>query len=76
MTQKIDKTLFMVFLAESSERYDDMASFLESRIKTSFTDLTDEEKLLLSVAYKNQIIPLRNSINTVNTYEQQELANN
>lgn len=76
MTQKIDKTLFMVFLAENSERYDDMAYFLESRIKTSFTDLTDEEKLLLSVAYKNQIIPLRNAINTVNTYEQQELANN
>ena len=76
MTQKIDKTLFMVFLAESSERYDDMAAFLESRMETSFTDLTDEEKLLLSVAYKNQIIPLRNALSTVNTYEQQELANN
>ena len=43
-------------LAEQAERYDDMAAFMrsvtESNVATATAELTNEERNLLSVAYK------------------------
>ena len=41
-------------LAEQAERYDDMAASMKS-VTESGTELTNEERNLLSVAYKNVV---------------------
>lgn len=47
-------------LAEQAERYDDMAKFMKAVTETGI-ELTNEERNLLSVAYKNVVGARRSS---------------
>jgi len=56
-------------LAEQAERYDDMASSMKS-ITEEFSDLSNEERNLLSVAYKNVVGARRSSWRVISAIEQ------
>jgi len=63
--------VFMARTAETAERYDDMCRFMRNLVKTTTaaSDLTVEERNLLSVAYKNVIGARRASWRTLNVDE-------
>jgi len=56
-------------LAEQAERYDDMAASMKA-ITEEFSDLTNEERNLLSVAYKNVVGARRSSWRVISAIEQ------
>jgi len=56
-------------LAEQAERYDDMAASMKS-VTESGTELTNEERNLLSVAYKNVVGARRSSWRVISSIEQ------
>lgn len=71
-------------LAEQAERYDDMASEMKAVTESSDQELSNEERNLLSVAYKNVVGARRSSWRVMSSIEQkaeagekkQELAKN
>ena len=56
-------------LAEQAERYDDMASSMKS-VTESGEELSNEERNLLSVAYKNVVGARRSSWRVISSIEQ------
>jgi len=56
-------------LAEQAERYDDMAACMKSVIERS-EELSNEERNLLSVAYKNVVGARRSSWRVISSIEQ------
>merc|ERR1711881_62131 len=56
-------------LAEQAERYDDMADFMKKGTEQG-EDLTNEERNLLSVAYKNVVGARRSSWRVISSIEQ------
>ena len=56
-------------LAEQAERYDDMAEFMKNATEYG-SDLTNEERNLLSVAYKNVVGARRSSWRVISSIEQ------
>ncbi len=56
-------------LAEQAERYDDMAAAMKSVTETG-VELTNEERNLLSVAYKNVVGARRSSWRVISSIEQ------
>lgn len=63
--------VFMAKLAEQAERYDEMLESMKT-VATYDTELTVEERNLLSVAYKNVIGVRRSSWRIVSSIEQKE----
>merc|ERR1712088_1117293 len=68
MTEK-DELVQRAKLAEQAERYDDMAASMKS-VTESGTELTNEERNLLSVAYKNVVGARRSSWRVISSIEQ------
>jgi 14-3-3 protein beta/theta/zeta len=56
-------------LAEQAERYDDMAAAMK-KVTESNNELTNEERNLLSVAYKNVVGARRSSWRVISSIEQ------
>lgn len=56
-------------LAEQAERYDDMAAAMK-KVTESGNELTNEERNLLSVAYKNVVGARRSSWRVISSIEQ------
>ena len=56
-------------MAEQAERYDDMAACMKSVTETG-AELTNEERNLLSVAYKNVVGARRSSWRVISSIEQ------
>lgn len=56
-------------LAEQAERYDDMADSMK-RVTETGNELTNEERNLLSVAYKNVVGARRSSWRVISSIEQ------
>ncbi|KAM5577097.1 14-3-3-like protein G-BOX factor 14 kappa [Rosa sericea] len=70
-----EQYVYMAKLAEQAERYEEMVSFMEKLVVASTaagTELTVEERNLLSVAYKNVIGSLRAAWRIVSSIEQKE----
>ncbi|KAL8531476.1 hypothetical protein ACS0TY_008173 [Phlomoides rotata] len=68
-----EQYLYMAKLAEQAERYEEMVQFMDSLVVTSAgTELSVEERNLLSVAYKNVIGSLRAAWRIVSSIEQKE----
>ncbi|GAV59249.1 LOW QUALITY PROTEIN: 14-3-3 domain-containing protein, partial [Cephalotus follicularis] len=69
-----DQYVYMAKLAEQAERYEEMVKFMEKLVTSSTpaTELSVEERNLLSVAYKNVIGSLRAAWRTVSSIEQKE----
>jgi len=61
-------------LAEQAERYDDMAAAMK-RVTEMANELTNEERNLLSVAYKNVVGARRSSWRVISSIEQKTDAN-
>jgi len=66
--------VYMAKLAEQAERYDEMLESMKS-VATYDTELTVEERNLLSVAYKNVIGARRASWRIISSIEQKEDGN-
>ena len=62
-------------LAEQAERYDDMASSMKSVTETGI-ELSNEERNLLSVAYKNVVGARRSSWRVISSIEQKRRDQN
>merc|ERR1719203_2654119 len=58
-------------MAEAAERYDDMVRFM-SHVAKNASDLSVDERNLLSVAYKNCVGPRRQAWRAVNMLESRE----
>jgi 14-3-3 protein beta/theta/zeta len=67
--QRRDDIVAHAKLAEQAERYDDMASSMKA-ITEEFSSLTNEERNLLSVAYKNVVGARRSSWRVISAIEQ------
>jgi len=72
--EKRDQLVFMARASETAERYDDMCQFMRALVKLiqNKSDLTVEERNLLSVAYKNVIGARRASWRTLNVDENKD----
>lgn len=57
-------------LAEQAERYDDMVKSMKSVVENAEGDLSDEERNLLSVAYKNVVGARRSAWRIVHSLEE------
>jgi len=68
MTEK-DELVQRAKLAEQAERYDDMAASMKAVTETG-NELTNEERNLLSVAYKNVVGARRSSWRVISSIEQ------
>jgi len=66
-----DKHVYFAKLAEQAERYDEMAEHMESVGKAD-TELSVEERNLLSVAYKNAVGSRRAAWRIITSIEQKE----
>lgn len=66
-----DENVFMARLAEQAERYEDMVEYMK-RVSQMGTELSLDERNLLSVAYKNSVGARRQAWRAVNTLEQRE----
>ncbi|CAH9093629.1 unnamed protein product [Cuscuta epithymum] len=70
-----EQSVYMAKLAEQAERYEEMVKFMDNLVvatATSGSELTVEERNLLSVAYKNVIGSLRAAWRIVSSIEQRE----
>ncbi|CAN7141407.1 unnamed protein product [Brassica rapa subsp. narinosa] len=70
-----EQYVYMAKLAEQAERYEEMVQFMEQLVTSaapSSSELTVEERNLLSVAYKNVIGSLRAAWRIVSSIEQKE----
>ncbi|CAE8613848.1 unnamed protein product [Polarella glacialis] len=66
-----DENVFMARLAEQAERYEDMVEYMK-RVASMGSELSLDERNLLSVAYKNAVGARRQAWRAVNTLEQRE----
>ena len=69
MADHKDEQVQRAKLAEQAERYDDMAAAMK-KVTESGTELTNEERNLLSVAYKNVVGARRSSWRVISSIEQ------
>merc|ERR1711890_157683 len=67
-----DKAVYFAKLAEQAERYDEMASKMDEVGKTGDSELSVEERNLLSVAYKNAVGSRRAAWRIISSVEQKE----
>ncbi|XP_042037722.1 14-3-3 protein 1-like [Salvia splendens] len=68
-----EQYLYMAKLAEQAERYEEMVQFMDSLVVSAAgTELSVEERNLLSVAYKNVIGSVRAAWRIVSSIEQKE----
>jgi 14-3-3 protein epsilon len=68
-----DEAVYMAKLAEQAERYDEMVAEMDKVAKlVSESELSVEERNLLSVAYKNVIGSRRASWRIISSIEQKE----
>ncbi|OQR77101.1 14-3-3 protein zeta-like [Tropilaelaps mercedesae] len=64
-----EKLVQLAKLAEHAERYDDMASAMKELTEGSATELSNEERNLLSVAYKNVVGARRSAWRVISSIE-------
>ena len=66
----VEEQIFMARVAEQSDRFRDMVDFLKPVIKDKGPALTQDERNLLSVAFKNLVSQQRTAIRTIAAIEQ------
>lgn len=72
MKISIREIIFMARVADQAERFDDMLDFLIQAIEAKDTDLTADERNLLSVGFKNYISSARTAWRTIEAIERSE----
>jgi len=71
MTER-EQLVYKAKLAEQAERYDEMAEFIKSVAKIGKSDLSVEERNLLSVAFKNAVGSRRSSLRIIASIEHKQ----
>ena len=72
-----DKLVYKAKLAEQAERYEDMVDAMKSVVESKAgNDLSNEERNLLSVAYKNVVGARRSAWRIISSLEQKSEAGN
>jgi 14-3-3 protein epsilon len=71
MSEKIAEYVYMAKLAEQMERFEDMTEYMKKIIDFN-QDLKDEERNLLSIAYKNVVGQRRTAWRAIYAYELKE----
>jgi len=71
-TLEREELLYLARLAEQSERYDEMVRFVDAFVKRERSELTVEERNILSVAYKNVVGTRRTSWRVLHSIQQKE----
>ena len=66
----MEEKIFMARVAEQAERFEDMVDFLKPVLDTKGSDITSDERNLLSVAFKNLISSKRTAWRTISAIEQ------
>ena len=72
--EKREEQIQMAKLSEQAERYDDMAAAMK-RVTELGEELSNEERNLLSVAYKNVVGTRRSSWRVISSIEQKTEGN-
>ena len=72
MSAKYEKNIYLAMLAEQCNRFDEMVQFLEDMLKSRDEDLSNDERNLLSIAYKNSVSSRRTALRTIIAYETKE----
>jgi len=72
MKISIKDIVFMARVADQAERYDDMLDFLIQVIENKDTELTPDERNLLSVGFKNYISSARTAWRTIEAIEKSD----
>ena len=72
MSVKYEKNIYLAMLAEQCNRFDEMVQFLEDMLKSRDKDLSNDERNLLSIAYKNSVSSRRTALRTIIAYETKE----
>ena len=73
MAESREDCVFLAKLAEQAERYDEMIQYMK-QVAALNTEMTVEERNLLSVAYKNIVGSKRSSYRIISSLEQKEQA--
>jgi 14-3-3 protein beta/theta/zeta len=73
-SQDVDDLVQRAKLSEQAERYDDMAAAMK-KVTENGHELTNEERNLLSVAYKNVVGARRSSWRVISSIEQKTEGN-
>merc|ERR1712032_772196 len=68
--------VYMAKLAEQAERYEEMVEYMKLVCQNAPSDLSLEERNLLSVAYKNVVGARRASLRIIGSIESKELSKN
>lgn len=68
-----EELTYMAKVCEQIERYDDMLNYMRQILKFP-NELSQEERNLLSVAYKNSVSPKRTSWRIIDNQEKKEEA--
>ena len=66
-----DNLIYQAQLAEQTERFEDMLEFMKSVVKLG-GDLSEEERNLLSVAYKNSVGSRRSAWRALSSIEERQ----
>jgi len=69
-----EENVYMAKLAEQAERYEEMVEYMKKVAMASATDLSLEERNLLSVAYKNVVGARRASLRIIGSIENKEAS--
>lgn len=67
-----NEKVFMAKLAEHAERYEDIVTIMRD-VARSADELTDQERNLLAIGYKNVVNNLRTAWRAVATFEQEQI---
>jgi 14-3-3 protein epsilon len=76
MAMGSDDNVYMAKLAEQAERYDEMVDYMKRVAQAAVSDLSLEERNLLSVAYKNVVGARRASLRIITSIEAKEKEKN
>ena len=72
MSAKYETNISLAMLPEQCNRFDEMVQFLEDMLKSRDKDLSNDERNLLSIAYKNSVSSRRTALRTIIAYETKE----
>lgn len=71
MSDKKGEFLYMARLSEQTERFEDMVDYMKKYIQVA-GDLRDDERNLLSIAYKNTVSSRRTAWRAISALETKE----
>lgn len=76
MISNYDRLISFARITEEAERYEETKKYIDEIVQTKKDDLTNEERDLLSIAYKGCIMGRRDGLKSINEFEATERNSN